>query len=221
VREQRHAEEVLLGYAKKHQLEIVGIGASRPFCSSCCELLEKQVDQQALGQPLRGGDGREKSSKNWVGSGPREGDNRRRVNWEIDDKDTYLSDVEEERVYIMENKDSAEWDKNRREKDQIYNIQTKIKFSNKNDKNSTLNENLGNNSHYLELRVREAKGDPVAIQKLELKKDQRKKYAQKYRNALKEKAAKGDPVAIQKLERIKDQLKKSNQKYKNALKKKR
>jgi hypothetical protein len=155
-----------------------------------------------------------------VGSGPREGDNRRRVNWEIDDKDTYLSDVEEERVYIMENKDSAGWDKNRREKDQIYNIQTKIKFSNKNDKNSTLNENLGNNSHYLELRVREAKGDPVAIQKLELKKDQRKKYAQKYRNALKEKAAKGDPVAIQKLERIKDQLKKHVQKYRNALKEK-
>ena len=177
VREQRHAEEVLLGYAKKHQLEIVGIGASRPFCSSCCELLEKQVDQQALGQPLRGGDGREKSSKNWVGSGPREGDNRRRVNWEIDDKDTYLSDVEEERVYIMENKDSAGWDKNKREKDQIYNIQTKIKFSNKNDKNSILNENLGNNSLHLKLRVGASELDSEAIKKLErIKEKNKKKY---------------------------------------------
>jgi hypothetical protein len=93
-----HAEAILLDYAKKYQLKIMGIGASRPFCRSCCELLEGQVDQEALGQILYEGRGREKSSKHWRGS--RGGGKRRRVSWEIDDKDIYFSDSEKERASI-------------------------------------------------------------------------------------------------------------------------
>jgi hypothetical protein len=96
-----HAERLLLGYAKKYQLKIMGIGASRPFCSSCCELLEELVDQKALGQILYDGRGREKSPEHWGRSGAREGSKRRRVNGELDDKDMYLSDSGEEMVSTM------------------------------------------------------------------------------------------------------------------------
>ena len=55
--DKKHAEEVLIKYQEKYGLEIVGIGASRDYCTSrpdgrtpCSELLREKVKQLALGQ---------------------------------------------------------------------------------------------------------------------------------------------------------------------------
>lgn len=50
IHRKRHAEQVLIDHAKDKGYKIVGIGASRPFCDQCSELLGNQVDQKALGQ---------------------------------------------------------------------------------------------------------------------------------------------------------------------------
>ena len=47
----RHAEQVLVDYAKSSGRKIVGLGASNTFCSACSSMLLQEVGQQFLGQP--------------------------------------------------------------------------------------------------------------------------------------------------------------------------
>jgi hypothetical protein len=52
--QKKHAEEILVEYAKKHHLTIIGIGASRDFCGpdkhDCQGMLLQEVGEQAMGQ---------------------------------------------------------------------------------------------------------------------------------------------------------------------------
>lgn len=100
----RHAEEVLLDYAKKHDLEIYGIGASRKFCSNCSKMLKELVKPQALGQTLLESDKGEISSKHWKGvkTGGRS-DSLQREKREIDDKDIYSLD-DEQKIFPVRRK---------------------------------------------------------------------------------------------------------------------
>jgi DNA polymerase/3'-5' exonuclease PolX len=48
----RHAEQVLVEYAKSNGLKILGLGASNNFCNEICgPMLIKEVGQEFLGQP--------------------------------------------------------------------------------------------------------------------------------------------------------------------------